>query len=331
MPPDLPLGQRLSPGHNSRMRLSDVIHGRVQRPIRVLLYGIQGIGKTTWASEAPSPIIIPTEDGCGLVDVPRFPKAVTWSDIFTALDTIDHEMPDRKSVVLDTIDWAEPLCWQALVNRANKADIKAIDDFGFGKGYKAALPEWRLLLSRLEHLWSVKGMNVIFLAHSQIKTFKNPEGEDYDRYQLKLHDVAGGAVKEWCDAVLFAKYETFANTDKRKRTRGVSSGDRVVHTEQHAAWDAKNRYDLPPTMPFDWQTFAEAVAAKQPASAAILRARIAKMIASSTDEDLCAKVESACAEAANDARRLARIADKLSAKLNIEQQQQETDQAQGAT
>jgi hypothetical protein len=129
------------------------------------------------------------------------------------------------------------------------AGVKNIEDVGFGKGYNAALDRWRDMLSRLDTLRDRRGMNVILLAHSWIKTFRNPEGDDFDRYELKLHAKTSGLIKEWSDAVLFAAYETLTATDKSKRTRGISTGARIVHTERRAAFDAKNRFELPAELP----------------------------------------------------------------------------------
>jgi hypothetical protein len=110
-------------------------------------------------------------------------------------------------------------------------------------------------------------MDVVLLAHSWIRAFKDPESDGYDRYELKLHAKAAGLLKEWCDAVLFANYETLAYKDERtERVRGVSSGARIIHTQRHAAFDAKNRYGLPPTLPLSWADFDRAVRSGMTAS-----------------------------------------------------------------
>lgn len=314
------------PPRESRMKLGAIVKGRVERPIRVLLFGVEGVGKSTFAANAPAPIFLAAEDGTAQLDVARFPEPKTWLDVFDALDelvTADHAY---KTVVVDTLDWLEPLCWQHVVERAARANpkIKSIEDFGFGKGYVAALDEWRKLLAALEQLRTKRGMHVVFLAHSWVKPFKNPEDEDYDRYELKLHAKAGGLLKEWADAVLFTRFETFANTDdKTKRTRGVSSGNRIVHTQRTAAFDAKNRYDLPQTLPLDWSAFAAAVKAKAPADPAKLKERIAMLLISASDE-VTGRVATAVEKAGNNAAQLARIADHLAATVSIANQESQS-------
>jgi len=174
----------------------------------------------------------------------------------------------------------------------------------------------------LEKLRAVKSMAVILLAHSWIKPFKNPEADDYDRYELKLHSKSGGLIKEWCDAVLFANYETYAAKSKGQRVRGVDTGARLIHTQRRAAWDAKNRYDLPETLPLDWDAFAEAVVAHRPASPARTLARIESMLAEFNNESVSIRVRAAAAKAGDDAAELVRIADKLSGLINTSENAQ---------
>jgi hypothetical protein len=309
---------------SSRM-LGAVTKGRLERPMRVLLFGVEGVGKSTFAASAPSPIFLAAEDGTAQLDVARFPEPKAWRDVFDALDELVTGEHDFKTVVVDTLDWLEPLCWAHVVEKANSAKVKSIEDFGFGKGYVAALDEWRVLLSKFEQLRLKRGMHVVFLAHSWIKAFKNPEDEDYDRYELKLHAKAGGLLKEWSDAVLFARYETFTNTDeKTKRSRGVSTGARVIHTQRTAAWDAKNRYDLPETLPLEWQAFADAVKRQAPADPARLKARITELLGKAADEELVQKVTAAVEAAGSNASLLAKYADTLAARIAIQNEENRT-------
>ncbi len=240
-----------------RMGLDNLLRGRIEKPPRTLLYGVEGIGKSTFAAEAPEPIFLGAEDGTHHLDIVRFPQPERWDDVREALRLLTHEKHDRKTFVIDTLDWMEPLVWADLCARAQKASI---EDFGYGKGYVAALDEWRKFLAAVERLWNTTGMEIVFLAHAAVKQFRNPEGDDFDRYQLKIHGSAAGLVKEWCDAVLFANWQTFASKDERtKRVKGVSTGARMVYTTRTAAYDAKNRYDLPEELPLDWNEYRNAV------------------------------------------------------------------------
>lgn len=300
-----------NPPTQNRSRLAAVVRGRIEKPIRVVLYATDGLGKSTFASRSPSPIFIGAEDGTAQLDVARMPNVSTWRDILESVDELASTPHEFKTIVLDTADWAEPMCWDAVCKAGSKTDIEA---FGYGKGYTAALEQWRLLLSRFEHARNTRSMNIIVLAHSWVKAFKNPEETgDYDRYEMSLNAKAAGLIKQWADCVLFGNYETFTH-EANGRTKGISTGARVIHTQRRAAFDAKNRYDLPETLPLDWDAFAEAVAAHRPGDPAIIKQRIESMLVTA-DDALKAKVAAALKSAGDDAAELARIANKLSASV----------------
>lgn len=295
----------------NRMTLDAIKRGRVSLPLRVLLYGVEGIGKTTFGSQAPRPIFLGAEDGSSHLDVERFPAPETWADVLDAIRTLTSEQHSYQTLVVDTLDWAEPLLWAYICQRDGKANI---EDYGYGKGYIAALDEWRVFLAALERLRAARHMHFVTLAHSWIKPFKNPEGEDFDRYELKLHAKAAGLLKEWSDCVLFANYETFASEDKRtKRVRGISTGARLIYTTRTAAYDAKNRHDLPEFMPLDWAEFFAATEAHRPASPEALieaiNAGIAKLAESARP-----KFVAALERAGGDAVKLAQLLNVVNAK-----------------
>jgi hypothetical protein len=299
------------------MKLEAVQTGRLQRPKRVLLYGCEGIGKSTFAASAPRPIFIGAEDGTAQLDVARFPEPKTWSEAGEAIATLGTAAHDYRTVVLDTLDWIEPLCWAHVCEAAKKPDIEA---FGYGKGYVAALDQWRLLLASLDRLRAARGMHIVLLAHSHIRTFRNPEGDDFDRYELKLNTKAAGLCKEWCDALLYAAYETLTHTEDN-RTRGVSTGARLIHTERRAAFDAKNRYDLPEKLPLSWADF-EAAMTEGPAPAASLLTDIetARKRLTNGDEK---RVPGLVKKAGKDPAKLAKLLDWLNAKIQTQTQQTE--------
>lgn len=248
----------------SRMSIGAVTSGIVAAPIKTLVYGPEGVGKTSFAAGAPSPIFIPIEEGTNHLPVARFPAPETFQDVLDAITELGRTEHPYRTLVLDTLDALEPLIWEHVVRQAGKPDkIKSIEDFGYGKGYIAALDSWRLLLAYLEKLRRAKQINVVMLAHSQIKKFQNPEGEDFDRFELKLAGKgASGVVKEWSDNVLFATYEVIASTDKdTDRTRGFSTGKRVARTTHSGAFDAKNRYSLPDPLELSWAAYRDGMKA----------------------------------------------------------------------
>ncbi|WP_426751760.1 ATP-binding protein [Myxococcus sp. Y35] len=296
----------------SRMSLGALVKGKRSSPVRVVLYGVEGIGKSTFGADAPGAVFLGAEDGTDHLDVTRFPSPESWQEILDAVRVLTLEQHDYQTLVVDTLDWAEPMLWDFICKRDGFANIEA---YGYGKGYSAALDEWRVFLAALDRLRKAKAMNVILLAHSQIRPFKNPEGEDFDRYELKLHAKAGGLIKEWAEHVLFANYETFAAKDsKTKRVRGVSTGARLVYTQRTAAYDAKNRGDLPESMPLSWADFAAALASHQPADPRALEAAIREKTARLSEEDR-GKALAAIERAAGDAVKLAKLNDWTNARM----------------
>lgn len=319
----------LTPVPNARrMSIANIVRGPVAKPLRLLLYGVDGIGKSTFAASSRAPVFIGTEDGTATLDVPRYPEPESWLDVMAALNDLATSEHSFETVVIDTLDWLEPLCWtHVCIGKRNKAGkpIEAIEDFDYGKGYTAALDEWRVLLSKLERLRNERGMTTVLIAHAWIKSFKNPEGEDFDRFEVKLHAKAGGLIREWVDAVLFATHEQHTyETKGTKRVKGISTGARILHTQRTAAFDAKNRHNLPEVLPLDWSELEEAILVGQPAPPDVLAARIRKQLdEGEAHSALRASVEAAVERAGFNASELARISNKLAARLNITKQENE--------
>lgn len=246
------------------MSLDSVVLNRATEPPRIVVYGDHGIGKTTFATSAPSPIVLRTEDGLAGIRVPTFPIARNFGDVIAALNTLYTQAHPFQTLVVDSLDWLEPLVWAHTAMFGGKENI---EDFGYGKGYKFADDYWRQFLDGLNAL-RAKGMTVICLAHTQIKRFDAPDTEPYDRYQIKLHERAANLVQEWADVVGFAHFEVNTITQDKgfnqKTTRGVGVGRRILSVEERPAYDAKNRYSLPPDLEFPkehaWDVFAAACA-----------------------------------------------------------------------
>lgn len=301
------------PARTNRMTLDRVTKGRItDKPKRILVHGVDGVGKSTFAACAPNPIFIGTEDGSEHLDVTRFPQPETWDDVLDAIRTLTETDHDHKTLTLDSLDWAEPMLWASI---CQEHGAKTIDDVGggFGKGYTAALDGWRVFLSAIERLQRAKGMHVVLIAHSYIKVFKNPQGDDFDRYILKLNEKAAGLLREWCKGVYFANFETFAVKDKAKRVRGVSTGARLLYTQRTAAFDAKDRYGLPEEIPLSWDEF-DKFAREGAGNLENLKTEI-KRKAKEIGGDTEATILTLLVKAGDNAQSLALINDRLNAKL----------------
>ena len=229
-----------------------------RKPPRLLIYGTAGIGKTTLGTNAPAPVFIQTEDS--EVDCPTFGLLKTYDEVMEAMASLVTEDHDFKTVVLDSLDWLEPIIWRETC-RLNK--WASIEDPGYGKGYAAALDTWRVVLDGFNALRDERGMAVIILAHCEIKRFDSPETEPYERYQIKLQKAASALVQEHVDAVLFANYRvSTVKADagfNRKAVRGVGAGDRRLYTTERPAFLAKNRFGLDDSLDLDWAKLAAGI------------------------------------------------------------------------
>ena len=303
------------------MTLSNIRKGLLKAPLRILVYGVEGVGKSSFAKDAEAPIFLGKENGTEELDVHRLPEPSTWSEVFEATAFLQHNDTPYKTLVIDPVNFLEPLCWaKVCVDNG----WSSIDQTGYGKGYDAALDEWRRFVVALDRLREVRSMNIVLVAHAQVKGFNDPEsGESYDRYQLAMNAKAAGLLKQWASAVLFAKHEVATQRDaKTKRVHARSNGTRTLYTEWSAAYDAKNRYNLPASLPLSWEDFIAAVNAGRGGDANGLkeradahRCRIEELLAEFGDEAYAAKARGFVKAAGNDLGRLAEIENRVAARV----------------
>lgn len=241
--------------------LAKIKRGGESLPPRVILSGPEGIGKSTWAAQAPAPLFIAQEDGLtGLDHVARvFPA--NFNETLALVAALAVSGSEYKTLVIDTADWMERAIHQFICARDGK---RGVEDYGYGKGYKVAEAELGLLLSALDILRHKQQMGIIILSHVHIRTFVDPAGESWDRYEMKGHKGVTGILREWPDACLFATYEVFKQKDRATQREKAIAGERVIHTTWSPGWDAKNRLSLPDSLPLDYEAFAAAVEANRP-------------------------------------------------------------------
>ena len=249
------------------MPLLEQIHtGRRHTPPRLLIYGIEGIGKSTVAAASPKPIFVPTEDGLDQIDCASFPLAEKFTDVEAALQSLIHDQHGFETVVIDSCDWLERLIWDLLCEQYGVTSIEKVDG-GYARGYTHALTHWRKLLADLNTLRTQRGMCVILLAHAKVEKFEDPEHAAYDRYSPRLHKHVTALLTEWSDAVLFATRKIITKTEDggfgRDRTiaagLGRDGGERVLRTVGSPACVAKNRYSLPAELPLSWPALMQAL------------------------------------------------------------------------
>ncbi len=249
-----------------------------KQPPRVVMHGVESIGKTSFAACAPKPLFLMGEGETGLLTLIRtkqvpagvsyLPPLTTWADVQEALAFLESDdAPEFGSLCIDTLGSLERLM------HAHACQTRYGNDWAkftaYGSGENSCVDDWRLLLQRIDAIRAKAGALTIALAHTSVKGFKNPEGPDYDRYAAQLSKVGWEAVRQWADVVLFANFDTSVRVapGSRPNAKGKAEGgnDRVYYTERRAAYDAKNRYSLPAEIevgpqPGDgWANFARAM------------------------------------------------------------------------
>lgn len=238
-----------------------ITRGRQAAPSKTVLYGTEGIGKTTLAAQFPGALILDTEDGSRRLDVAR----VSCGD-FAAVEAAMHDLcrdpQGFQTVVIDSVDWAERSLIDSIVRGAGK---KSIEDFGFGKGYVFVQERTAKFLALADQLVA-RGMHVVMVAHAAVKRTSPPDQTDgFDRYELKLSKQTAPLFKEWADLLLFCNYRTKLIEGADGRKKGLGGRERIMFAERSAAFDAKNRYGLPAELPMGIEALAPVFAASSAA------------------------------------------------------------------
>lgn len=243
----------------------NITRGVIAKAQKAVVYGPEGIGKSTLASQFPDPLFIDTEGSTNNMNVARLDKPSSWSILMQQIDFVKQTMP-CKTLIIDTVDWAERLCIDYIVAAGSKTSIT---QFGYGEGFIKLEEEYGRFLNKLSDV-SEMGINVVLTAHAKIVKFEQPdEMGAYDRWELKLGNKTtaktSSLTKEWADMVLFCNYKTLsvATDDKGKKFKG-QGGKRVMYTTHHPAWDAKNRFGLPDELDMNFSGIAHIFEPKEP-------------------------------------------------------------------
>ena len=243
--------------------MTKIVTERARGPLKILAYGPEGVGKTRFGAFSIKPIFLCAENGLSAPDlkgVPAFPAPDTWSDVLDAVKYLTTAQHDHKTLVVDSLDWLHQHARAAVCKRENMSPSQYED---YGRGEKHAFELWVQLMAALNELQEKRGMHVVMLAHSAMETFQNPQGEDFVRYQLALSKKAAERWKQWPDFLLFMSQEMFTKKSKDDKAAKGIIGDYRIFTTRSAAYDAKNRINLPTEIAYEtanpWQPFIAAV------------------------------------------------------------------------
>ncbi len=245
------------------MGLKGLTTGKVKQPPRVVIYGMEGIGKSSLSACAPNPLFLKTEDGLANIDCHSMPLAKSYQQFIEQLGEVASEEHDYQYLVVDSLDWLEKLI-HADVCREHK--VKVLADIGYNKGPEFALKQWKEVLDGLDFAHRERNMGIILVAHDKIEKFNDPESATYDRFTMRLDKLASPIIREWADAVLFATTRMRVNVEdlgfnkKRATAKAVGAedgGERILKCVRSPACDAKNRYGIPMEIPLLWDEFAK--------------------------------------------------------------------------
>lgn len=250
-----------------------ITKGPRKAPVRAVIYGVEGVGKTSLAAQLPAPLFLDMEEGTAQLDVARA-QIDTADELRNALTALAADAQGFQTIVIDSADWAERIACEALLKKSGK---KSIEDFGFGKGFVMLAEEMARLLTACDTLVH-RGVHVVWIAHAKTVRVSPPDMVDgFDRYELKMAKQTAPLFKEWADLLLFANFETVIVKGNDGRVKGEGGKRRLLYAERSAAWDAKNRYGLPETLPLDHGTIA-------PELAAVFAGKVAPRISSPAPE-----------------------------------------------
>jgi hypothetical protein len=245
--------------------LNKIIRGVVPRAQRIVLYGVEGVGKTTLAAKAPNPLFLDTEKSTLHTNTNRI-LIETWQELEAMIKEVATGKYDFRTLVIDSVDWAEKLAIEDMLAREKK---NSIEDYKWGKGFVILTENMSRWLALLDSV-AARGIHVVLIGHSKVARHEPPDGmQPYDRYELKLTKQTGPLVKEWADALLFANFKTRIVEAESGKAKGIGGKERVIYTQRSAAWDAKCRVPgIPEEIPMIWESVAPIFGDVQPSPAA---------------------------------------------------------------
>lgn len=238
--------------------------GIQKKPVGLIVYGVEGGGKSTLISYAPSPLYLDCENGTLRLNVRRI-KITSWDDLLAAVRYVLQNPTICKTLCIDTADWAEIFAIQYVCNKNKVASIEAIP---YGKGYTYVADEFSALLRLLNEVKEL-GINVVFLAHSKrVKVDLPEEMGSYDKYEMKLSRQTSPLLKEWCDALLFLNFKILVVTDPNN-VKKATGGKRTLYCNHSAVFDAKNHFGLKDEIDLDFKNIAHLFVGTEEAGAPV--------------------------------------------------------------
>lgn len=234
--------------------LSRVTSGIVDRPVSLMVHGGPGVGKTTFAAGAPDPFFIDCDNRTAHLNIRRV-KPESWEEVLEVFRLVAKGDLKCGTLVVDTIDHAEILLHRDLCKAHNVTSIEEVGG-GYGKGYVAALGEWRRFGVAMDAI-RARGVGLVLLAHNQVRAFQNVGGEDYQRLELKLDKRAHNFLRERVDGVGYASFDTQIVKNKDGKAKAKTSGRATLSFAPSAAVETKRFGAFPVTCDLSWESFTK--------------------------------------------------------------------------
>lgn len=255
--------------------------GKQTRAIKTVIYGTEGVGKSTLAAQFPSPLFIDVEGGTDQMDVRRIERPATWADLVDVVNEVAKNPGICETLILDTADYAETMCIKHILKKYNQ---KSIESFGYGKGYTYIGEEWLKLMEAFDAVKDA-GMNVTVIAHARQRKIELPDQTgSFDHWEMKLSKQVSPILKEWADLLLFLNYKTYVVTTDNN-SRKAQGGKRVMYTSHNPVWDAKNRNGLPEEMDLSFDGLAHIFGSAEPVKQQTPLERLRELMADAGIED----------------------------------------------
>ena len=255
--------------------LDKVTTEQKKRGIRIMIYGEPKTGKSYFGTQIPNHVFLNLENGLehlkGATKLPYTNEYVEVKAMLSELATTDHPY---KTLVVDSADVLENLIRKWIVASTGNSGYKDITDIPYGRGYPLLLAETRKLIEMFEYLSAEKGMNIVFICHSEVKKMQPPIGNEYTYIAPSLYakttqgDSTLKIYTDYVDIIGYCEYRTIVketSTGFGARGQAVGTGERIMHLDaSNPAFIAGSRYPMPKQIPFEWSAFVQALTGKQP-------------------------------------------------------------------
>lgn len=194
----------------------------VKGTLSVLIYGQPGIGKTTFGVSAPDAVLFDYDGGVqrinGAHQVPTL-QPTSWEDTNAALKEIAEEMPEVKTIVIDTVGKMLDFMSAYIIKNDPKMGMR--DGSLSLKGYGVRKTMFVNFIKRL----ALMGKNVVFIAH---------EREDKrNETIIKRPEIGGSSQGDLIKELDLVGYMS------------AYGKDRVISFDPHEEYYAKNTCNLP--------------------------------------------------------------------------------------